>query len=81
VVGLLEQAYDAFHDVGIHPSGVNTSVTYEYAREEALDEQTAIAYATRFYLVSIYGTSVGIKRAYFYNWPGTRLPIPAPILE
>jgi hypothetical protein len=75
VVQLLEQTYDVMHDAGVHPAVWNTGVTYEYAREEALDEQRAIDYATRFYLVAIYGTNVSLERSYFYNWGGSRLPI------
>jgi hypothetical protein len=75
MVELLQQTYDALHDAGVHPPLWNTGVTYEYARDERLDEQRAINYATRFYLVAIYGTNVSLKRTYFYNWGGSRLPI------
>lgn len=75
MVDLLRQTYDALHDAGVHPPLWNTGVTYEYAREEPLDEQRAVDYATRFYLVAIYGTNVSLKRTYFYNWGGAPLPI------
>ncbi|MEU7524112.1 hypothetical protein AB0A74_00075 [Saccharothrix sp. NPDC042600] len=75
MIELLQQTCDAPHDAGVHPPLWNTGVTYEYAREERLDEQRAVDYATRFYLVAIYGTDVSLQRTYSYNWGGARLPI------
>jgi hypothetical protein len=75
MVDMLDQTYDAFHDAGIHPLLWNTGVTYEYAREEVLDEQRAINYATRHYLVAVHGTNISLRRTFFYNWGGSRLPI------
>ncbi|MDT8914672.1 helix-turn-helix domain-containing protein [Amycolatopsis sp. PS_44_ISF1] len=75
MLGRLQQIDGAFHDVGVHPRLWNTGVTYEYVRDERLDERRAIDYATRFYLVAIYGSGFGLERAYFYNWGSGSLPI------
>jgi transcriptional regulator with XRE-family HTH domain len=75
MIGLLNDVYDAMHDAGVHPAMWNTGATYEYVSEEQMDEQRAIDYATRYYLVAVYGTDVGLQRTYFYNWGGVRLPI------
>ncbi|WP_260478667.1 hypothetical protein [Kibdelosporangium aridum] len=75
MVDLLRRTYDALHDAGVHPPLWNTGVTYEYVREEPLDEQRAINYATRFYLVALYGSNFSLARTYFYNWGGRPLPI------
>ncbi|GHH30474.1 helix-turn-helix domain-containing protein [Lentzea cavernae] len=75
MVGLLRQIDGVLHDAGVHPRLWNTGVTYEYVREEQLDEQRAVDYATRFYLVAIYGSEFGLERTYFYNWGSDRLPL------
>ncbi|ANZ41752.1 hypothetical protein BBK82_43235 [Lentzea guizhouensis] len=76
MIGLLQQIDGALHDAGVHPRLWNTGVTYEYVRDERLDEQRAIDYATRFYLVAIHGSHFNLERTYFYNWGGGGLPIP-----
>jgi hypothetical protein len=75
MVGRLQQIDGALHDAGVHPRLWNTGVTYEYVRDEQLDEQHAVDYATRFYLVAIYGSDFGLERTYFYNWGSGNLPI------
>ncbi|UOX93099.1 helix-turn-helix domain-containing protein [Amycolatopsis sp. FBCC-B4732] len=75
MLGRLQQIDGAFHDAGVHPRLWNTGVTYEYVRDERLDEQRAIDYATRFYLVAIYGSDFGLERSYFYNWGSGNLPV------
>lgn len=75
MIGLLGQIYDALHDAGVHPRLWNTGVTYEYVRDDPLDEQRAVDYAARFYLVAIYGSDLSLERTYFYNWGGSKLPI------
>lgn len=75
MAGLLQQIDGALHDAGVHPRLWNTGVTYEYVRDDPLDEQHAVDYATRFYLMAIYGSNFGIERTYFYNWGGSHLPI------
>ena len=75
MVDLLRQIDHAMHDAGVHPTLWNTGVTYEYVREEPLDERRAIDYATRFYLVALYSSNFSLARTYFYNWGSTRLPI------
>lgn len=76
MLDLLQQVDHAMHDAGVHPPLWNTGVTYEYVREEPLDQQRAVDYATRFYLVALYGSNFGLARTYFYNWGGgERLPI------
>lgn len=75
IVGRLQQIDGALHDAGVHPRLWNTGVTYEYVRNERLDEQRAVDYATRFYLVAIYGSHFSLERTYFYNWGSDNLPI------
>ena len=75
MVDLLRQISGALHDAGVHPPLWNTGVTYEYVRDDPLDERRAIAFAVRFYLVTIYGSNFGLQRAYFYNWGSGELPI------
>ncbi|WP_329791510.1 hypothetical protein V1227_06225 [Lentzea sp. DG1S-22] len=75
MIGLLQQIDGALHDAGVHPRLWNTGVTYEYVRDERLDEQRAADYAVRFYLVAIHGSHFSLERTYFYNWGGGGLPI------
>ncbi|MFB9684285.1 helix-turn-helix domain-containing protein [Amycolatopsis plumensis] len=75
MVDLLGQVDHALHDAGVHPTLWNTGVTYEYVLEDALDDRRAVDYATRFYLVALYGSNFSLARTYFYNWGSTRLPI------
>lgn len=75
MIDLLQQIYDALHGANVHPRLWNTGVTYEYVQNEPLDEQRAINYATRFYLVAIYGSNFSLERTYFYNWGTGRLPL------
>lgn len=75
MVDLLDRIYEALHEVGVHPPLWNTGTTYDLPTEESLDERRAVDYATRFYLVTVYGMHVSLERSYFYNWGGSRLPI------
>ncbi|SDO47129.1 helix-turn-helix domain-containing protein [Lentzea jiangxiensis] len=75
MIGLLRQIDGALHDAGVHPRLWNTGVTYEYVRDDRLDEQRAADYAVRFYLAAIHGSHFSLERTYFYNWGGGGLPI------
>jgi hypothetical protein len=57
---------------GIHPPLWNTGTAYRIAEARPLDQQHAIAYAVRFYLIGMY---LRYERTYFYNWGGTQIPL------
>lgn len=63
---------DAFHRAGVHPPLWNTGTGYLAPLQPPVDEATAVAYATRFYLVGLY---LRYQRMYFYAWGSRKLPI------
>lgn len=62
----------AFHRAGVHPRLWSTGTTYDIALAEPLEPERAGDYAVRFYLVGLY---TQMRRMYFYNWGGTKIPI------
>jgi hypothetical protein len=60
------------HTAGVHPPLWNTGTTYEIPLQGSLDEVAAVNHAVRFFLVGIYAR---MRRMYFYNWGGTKIPI------
>lgn len=60
------------HAGGMHPPLWNTGAAYRIAEARPLDQEHAIAYAVRFYLVGMY---LRYERTYFYNWGGTHIPL------
>ena len=61
--------------MGIHPPLWNTGTTYDIRLESGLAETTARNYAVRFFLVGIYARDLNLRRMYFYNWGGSRIPL------
>lgn len=69
----LAQVIDlTYRQAGVRPVSWNTGSAYRIAVDRPLDQQHAIAYAVRFYLVGMY---LRYGRMYFYNWGGTKIPI------
>ncbi|MEU7745535.1 helix-turn-helix domain-containing protein [Nonomuraea sp. NPDC049158] len=64
-----------FHRLGIHPPLWNTGTSYDIPLQGSLDEQRAVDYAVRFYLLGLYATNLNLKRMYFYNWGGSAIPV------
>ncbi|MFD3939733.1 helix-turn-helix domain-containing protein [Streptomyces sp. NPDC058611] len=62
----------AFHRAGAHPRLWSTGTTYDIALAEPLEPERASDYAARFYMVGLYAQ---MRRMYFYNWGGTKIPI------
>ena len=60
------------HEAGVHPPLWNTGTTYEIPLQGSLDETMAVNHAVRFFLVGLYAQ---VRRMYFYNWGGTKIPI------
>jgi DNA-binding SARP family transcriptional activator len=50
----------------------NTGTTWRVAIEQPLNEDQAVRFATRFYLVGLY---LRVQRMYFYSWGSRTLPI------
>lgn len=64
-----------FHRLGIHPPLWNTGTSYDIPLQGSLDEERAVDYAVRFYLLGLYATNLNLKRMYFYNWGGSAIPV------
>jgi len=75
MVDLLAMIDRTFHTAGVHPTLWNTGTTYDIPLQGSLDAERAANYAVRFYLVGMYGTATNLRRMYFYNWGGTKIPI------
>ncbi|WP_246192488.1 helix-turn-helix domain-containing protein [Kitasatospora atroaurantiaca] len=69
---LTERIDQAFHRAGAHPALWSTGTTYDIPLAQPLDPQMATDSAVRFYLV---GLVAQIRRMYFYNWGGSKIPI------
>jgi len=69
---LVELVDRILHEAGVHPPVWNTGTTYEIPLQGSLDQVTAVNHAVRFFLVGLYGQ---VRRMYFYNWGGTKIPI------
>ncbi|MEV6823812.1 helix-turn-helix domain-containing protein [Amycolatopsis sp. NPDC051102] len=61
-----------FQRAGIHPPIWDTGTGYDVSLQQPLDPATAAEHAARFYLVALFAH---YRRAYFYNWGGTKVPI------
>lgn len=72
---LLYTVQKTLHDRGVALPIWNTGVTYKIPYQAPLPAAQAVDYATRYYLAGLYGHYNGLRRAYFYNWGSTRIPI------
>ena len=72
IIGLTTIIERTFHDAGVHLRLWNTGTAYRIASAAPLPEDTADAYAVRFYLIGLYAR---YERMYFYNWGGRKIPI------
>lgn len=75
MLDLLERIDRTFHQANVHPSVWSTGTTYEILLENPLDAERARAYAVRYFLVGLYGRRLNLRRMYFYNWGGSRIPL------
>lgn len=72
---LIDTVDRVMHEAGVHPVLWNTGTTYDIPLQQPLDRQRATDYAVRFYLVGLIGYKANLRRMYFYNWGGTKIPI------
>ncbi|GAA0368654.1 hypothetical protein GCM10009530_18290 [Microbispora corallina] len=75
MLDVLRVADRTLHEAGVHPPLWNTGTTYDIPLQGSLDDQAAVEHAVRFYLVGLYGTDDNLRRMYFYNWGGTKIPV------
>ncbi|GAA1165587.1 hypothetical protein GCM10009664_36890 [Kitasatospora gansuensis] len=72
MVQLAAEIDRAFHRAGAHPRLWSTGTTYDIPLAERLEAEKAADFAVRFYLVGLYAQ---VRRMYFYNWGGSKIPI------
>ncbi|MFF1612267.1 helix-turn-helix domain-containing protein [Amycolatopsis sp. NPDC058278] len=63
---------NTFQRAGLHPPVWDTGTRYDISLQRPLDPATAADHAVRFYLVALFAH---YRRAFFYNWGGTKIPI------
>ncbi|MFF0623754.1 helix-turn-helix domain-containing protein [Streptomyces sp. NPDC004296] len=75
VTGELAAVNRVLHGAGVGTPLWITGPDYDIAYQPAPTGPRARDYAVRFYLMALYGVEQGVRRAYFYNWGGARIPV------
>ncbi|MHB6911136.1 hypothetical protein [Streptomyces sp. DB-54] len=75
VTGELAAVNRVLHGAGVGTRLWITGPDYDIAYQPAPTGPRARDYAVRFYLMALYGVEQGVRRAYFYNWGGARIPV------
>lgn len=81
MVELISTIDRAMHKAEVHPVLWSTGTTYDIPLETPLSHEQATNYAMRFFMVGLIGTKVNLRRMYFYNWGGTKIPIVLQAIE
>lgn len=75
LVPVLDSLNRTLHRAGTGLPLWDTGPNYDVPLLDQLQGDQARDFAVRFFLVGLYGLDLGLRRTYFYNWGGSRVPV------
>ncbi|RMI47502.1 hypothetical protein EBO15_02290 [Actinomadura harenae] len=75
LVPVLESLNRTLHAAGTGIPLWDTGPNFDVPLLDRLQDDDARDFAVRFFLVGLYGLDLDLRRTYFYNWGGSRVPV------